>query len=99
MILILSLFLQKGKQPAVEVKKPSQGIVYVAKEYPPWQQTVLKTLRKMYEENNGKFPENKDIMSALKTDDTVKKHMKKLMPFVAHLKVDYVFPIIIYMLA
>jgi len=33
------------------------------------------------------FPENKEIMSALKTDDNVKKYMKKLMPFVAHLKV------------
>lgn len=77
---------KKGKKPAGEIEKPTQGVVYVAKEYPPWQQVVLKTLRKMYTENNSTFPENKEIMNVLKTVDTVKRHMKKLMPFVAHLK-------------
>ena len=71
----------------MEVGKPTQGVVYVAKEYPPWQQVVLKTLREMYTQNNNTFPENKEIMNALKTNADVKKHMKKLMPFVAHLKV------------
>ena len=41
----------------------------------------------MYTDNNNTFPENKEIMNSLKTDDTVKRYMKKLMPFVAHLKV------------
>jgi len=77
---------KKGKNPSVGVGKPTQGVVYVAKEYPPWQQVVLKTLREMYTQNNNTFPENKEIMNALKTNADVKKHMKKLMPFVAHLK-------------
>lgn len=63
-------------------------MVYVAKEYPPWQKNVLVTLRKMYNENNSTFPENKAIMAALKSDDSVKKYMKKLMPFVAYIKVS-----------
>merc|ERR1712168_1150125 len=53
---------------------------------PPWQKTVLITLRKMYEDNGNAFPESKAIMDALKTDDVVKKYMKKLMPFVAYVK-------------
>jgi len=80
---------KKGKKPAADAPppgKPTQGTVYIAKEYPPWQQVVLKTLRQMYTDNNNTFPENKEIMNSLKTDDTVKRYMKKLMPFVAHLK-------------
>lgn len=79
----------KGKKKANTTeppKKPTQGVVYVAKEYPPWQKNVLVTLRKMYNENNSTFPENKAIMAALKSDDSVKKYMKKLMPFVAYIK-------------
>merc|ERR1712002_638660 len=73
----------KKKQNAGEpLKPPSKGVVYVAKEYPPWQKTVLVTLRKMYDENNNEFPDSKSIMATLKNDDTVKKYMKKLMPFV-----------------
>ena len=45
----------------------------------------------MYTDNNNTFPENKEIMNSLKTDDTVKRYMKKLMPFVAHLKVKVYF--------
>lgn len=67
-------------------KKPTEGVLYVAKEYPAWQKTVLIQLRKMYAENNSAFPDSKQIMNALKTEETVKKHMKKLMPFVAHVK-------------
>jgi len=54
----------KKKQASAEpAKPPSRGIVYVAKEYPPWQKTVLITLRRMYEENNNQFPESKAIMA------------------------------------
>jgi len=77
---------KKQKTESGPVKPPSHGVVYVAKEYPPWQKTVLVTLRKMYEENGNAFPESKAIMDALKTDDVVKKYMKKLMPFVAYVK-------------
>jgi len=65
---------------------PSHGTVYIAKEYPMWQRTVLITLRRMYEENGNVFPESKSIMGVLKNDEVVKKYMKKLMPFVAYIK-------------
>lgn len=77
---------KKKKGPAEPAKKPTKSIVYVAKEYPPWQSTVLVTLKQLYDDNNGTFPDNKEIMNVMKTDDAVKKHMKKLMPFVSHVK-------------
>ena len=43
----------------------------------------------MYENNNSTFPDNKQIINVLKEDDTVKKYMKKLMPFVAYVKVTF----------
>lgn len=64
------LFIIKGKKkqnPSGPVAPPSHGVVYIAKEYPPWQKTVLVTLRKMYEENGNVFPESKAVMDALKT--------------------------------
>jgi len=64
---------------------PRKGIVYVAKEYPPWQQHVLSTLKSLHEEH-GDFPDNKQIMNIMKTEESVKPFMKKLMPFVAHVK-------------
>jgi len=79
----------KGKKKAnvtEPLKKPTHGTVYIAKEYPPWQKTVLVSLRTMYEENNSTFPDNKNIINILKGEETVKKHMKKLMPFVAYVK-------------
>ena len=60
----------------------------MAKQYPTWQHVVLVTLRKLYDENGHQFPDNKQIMNILKGEDSVKKHMKKLMPFVQHVKVN-----------
>ena len=69
------------------MQKPNHGVIYIAKQYPPWQHTALVTLKKLYDENNEQFPDNKQIMNVLKGDESVKKHMKKLMPFVQHVKV------------
>ncbi len=69
------------------MQKPTHGVVYIAKNYPPWQNTTLVTLRKLYEENGEEFPDNKQIMNALKSENLDKKHMKKLMPFVQYIKV------------
>ena len=30
------------------IEKPSQGIIWVAKTYPPWQSIILETMREMY---------------------------------------------------
>ena len=79
------LSFQKGSH---DLAKPNSAVVYVAKEYPPWQKTVLVTLRKLYEANNHAFPDNKEVMAIFKDEELIKKHMKKLMPFVAYVKVN-----------
>lgn len=38
----------KGKADASPTEKPTQGIIWVAKTYPPWQSVVLTTMREMY---------------------------------------------------
>lgn len=70
-------------------KKPSHATIWVAKEYPPWQSFVLNTLQRLHTENGGKLPDNNVIASTLKAEKSLGKYMKKIMPFVALLKVCY----------
>ncbi|XP_038055725.1 leucine--tRNA ligase, cytoplasmic-like [Patiria miniata] len=76
----------KGKKGVPPPPKPTHGTLYVAKTYPPWQNAVLTTLKKLYDSNASGFPENKEILGQLKTIDLLKKYMKKVMPFVQHVK-------------
>ena len=81
----ITLFnLQKDAPPPV---RPNRGLIYVASSFPPWQHVTLTTLQSMFDANGGKFPDNRDIMNQLKNAPETKKHMKKLMPFVQHIKV------------
>ncbi|XP_071786614.1 leucine--tRNA ligase, cytoplasmic-like [Asterias amurensis] len=76
----------KGKKGAAPPARPTHGTLYVAKTYPPWQHAVLSTLKKLYDSNSSSFPENKEILAQLKSNELLKKFMKKVMPFVQHVK-------------
>jgi len=84
---IKAMMNPKGKKKdAAPPKKPTHGIIYVASSYPAWQHATLNTLKEMYNQLGGNFPDNRDIMNRMKQVPEVKSAMKKLMPFVQHVK-------------
>ena len=76
------------QKDAAPPSKPTHGVIYVASAYPPWQHATLNNLKQMYLELGGNFPDNRDIMSRMKTVPEAQSAMKKLMPFVQHVKVE-----------
>lgn len=76
---------KKGKAPA---EIPTNCTVYVAKEYPAWQRVCLSVLREGLEKN-GEFFDNKTIAARMKTEQDVKKYMKKVMPYIQMVKERY----------
>eukprot|EP00056_Hartaetosiga_gracilis_P022489 m.30897 g.30897 ORF g.30897 m.30897 type:complete len:1042 (-) comp9675_c0_seq1:131-3256(-) len=74
--------LTSGKKK-IEVNEVT---LFVAKTYPPWQEKVLAYLRENFNgevEGDDKMPDMKTASKHFKSDDELKAHKKKLMPFVA----------------
>lgn len=78
--------LTGSKEEAAKKLKPRHAIIWVAKNFPPWQDRVLHKLHELLDDANT-LPDNRTIVTALKDVDIPSKHKKKLMPFVALLKV------------
>ncbi|XP_013388845.1 leucine--tRNA ligase, cytoplasmic isoform X1 [Lingula anatina] len=78
--------LGKGKKASPPPSKPTHGTIWIAKTYPPWQNTVLTTLNQLYKAHGNQFPENKEIAAAFGNKPELKKYMKKVMPFVQLVK-------------
>ncbi|XP_018406074.1 PREDICTED: leucine--tRNA ligase, cytoplasmic [Cyphomyrmex costatus] len=76
----------KTKNDITSIEKPSQGIIWVAKTYPPWQSVILTTMREMYFKNGNKLPDNKVLSTAFASKTELKKYMKRVMPFVQLIK-------------
>uniref|UniRef100_A0A914W357 leucine--tRNA ligase n=1 Tax=Plectus sambesii TaxID=2011161 RepID=A0A914W357_9BILA len=80
-----NLLTPKGKK-ATPADPPTHGIIYAAKEFPSWQGEVLRTLQKIYKENNNSLGDNKEIAVKLGAVPALKSVLKKTMPFVQMVK-------------
>jgi len=45
---MLSMETKKNKAKTKEVEKPTKAIAWVAKTFPPWQTTILETMKQLY---------------------------------------------------
>ncbi|XP_065176083.1 leucine--tRNA ligase, cytoplasmic-like [Sycon ciliatum] len=83
----ISTKAKKDKSGHVAGMKYTIGAtIYISNEYLPWQQDILKYLKEVYTEGNGKFPENKTMYGQLTNIDGMSKYAKKVMPFVEYMK-------------
>jgi leucyl-tRNA synthetase len=89
---LISKNKNKAPQPhqPTSLKKPNRAHVYLAQEFPSWQQTVLHFMGQLFDPSKKSFPS--DFMAQLKTligqQEELKKMTKSVMQFAAFVKAE-----------
>jgi len=69
------------------VPPPTNANIYIAARYPQWHEEALILLKKIYEANQSKFPDNKDIsVKVREAGGILEKNVGKVMPLVTALR-------------
>ena len=74
---------KKGEAPP----KPTRLTITVAATFPVWQQSVVRIMSAHYTAATRTFADERTLLEAFKGDEAIKKQMKRVMTFVATIKV------------
>ena len=74
---------KKGEVP----QKPTRLTIIVAAAYPAWQQSVVRIMGQHYAPATRTFADERTLLEAFKGDEAIKRQMKRVMTFVATIKV------------